>query len=247
MIFRKNFYIKILVVLLLLAGFIFYNENPVVLKLRFKIINFFAPAYRINWKFWQSDQAVLLKEKEQMIKSLEFELEDLRKENSSLKESLNFKTRSKFSSLKSSRVIFYARDLGRDFLIIDIRKEDGAGIGNIVIDNKGVLVGVIQETNDRFSKVDMAYNQGRSFEAEIKELNMRVLAEGVGSGEWYLKLIPAGSQLKNGEKISLIGGQFKSILLGEVSEAGSENIFAESKARALFYPEYLDNVFVIVN
>ncbi|MDP3710261.1 MAG: rod shape-determining protein MreC [bacterium] len=246
MISRKIFYIKTVIVLLILGGFIFYGANPILLKIRSKVISFFAPVYKINWKWWgKNDNSILLQEKERAIKALQFDLDVLHRENSSLKESLNLKTKSKFSSLKGSKVIFYSRDLGRDFLIIDLGDKEGVEVGNIVIDSKGVLVGVVQESNEDFSKVDMAYNPGRSFEAEIKSSGLRVLAEGAGSGEWYLKLIPPDTELKTNDLVSLVGGQFKSILLGEISETGYGDIFVESKARALFFPEHLDNVFVI--
>lgn len=238
---------KALVILLFLGGLIFFSDNGIILAVRFKIINFFSPISKINWRWWESDQSQLLKEKEERIKTLRFELENLSKENLSLKAALDFKTKSRFSFLKNSKVIFYSKDMGREFLIVDKGEKEGVSNGNLVLSDQGRLVGVVQEANENFSKIDMAYNPGRSFEAEITSLGLRALAEGAGNREWHLKLIPSGTELKKGDFVSLVGGQLKSVFLGEISEVGKSDVFVESKARTLLRPELLDNVFVITN
>lgn len=253
---KKLFLFKTFFIIAVLAGFIFLSSTKPFLRARLEIVRLFAPVAKIGWRWRESEDTALLKEKDQAIKGLQFELGNLWQENLSLKEALSFKGKIRNLFLQGAGVIFYSKDFGREFIIIDRGAKDGLRNGDLVIDEKGILVGVLQETTDNFSKVDLAFNPGRNFEVEIRlagnetssdgteNARMQALAEGLGARTWALRLIPTSTSLKTGELVSLTGGELRFILLGEVVNFSGGKTFLEAKVVSLARPERLANVLV---
>lgn len=246
---KKTFFLKWLPVLFIFVGLVFFRESKPVFYVRQQLLKGLVVTNSIK-KIWQkidprNDYADLLAEKDIKIKTLEFQLEESIRNNVSLENALLLKKNKDFNFIHSSRVLFYAKDFGREFMIIDQGASGGLKKGDLVIDETGVLMGVVQDVQEDSSKVDVVYNPGRSFEVELRGLGIKSLAEGLGGGAMALKLIPAGTKLKQGDKVSLSGVKFKPILIGEVSEVTDGGTFLNVLISSLAKPLNANSVFII--
>jgi len=178
-------------------------------------------------------------------KALVFELEQLKLENAALKKVLSFKEASKLF-LKGARVIFYSRELGKEFLLIDQGKKAGIKAGDLVIDAEQVFIGIVKEAGDGFAKVGVAANPGETFEVEIMPLRMRALAKGLGARAFTIDLLPADTPVRKGDLVGLLNKD-KFFLLAEIAgeKEVSGSAFKEVRAVYLAHPELAREVFIL--
>lgn len=250
---RKKNIIKTALAVLILGVIIFSARTGVIKNIKGRVFRIFRPVAELvvrlkNISLWSRDAEKTIREKDLRIRTLEFKLHQAEQENQTLAKVLNFKNQGKFN-LRGVRTVFYGKELGREFLILDSGQKDGLRVADLVIDENRVLLGKITEVEDDFSKVDIASNAGLNFEVEIPGSGLRALAEGLGNRTFAIKLVPRENQLKAGDFVSLTGGYYNSLLLAQISSVRSSGggAFLEITATSLSNPENSKNVFIIQN
>lgn len=179
------------------------------------------------------------------LKSLLFELESLRAENSVLKKVLSFAEDIK-DELKGAKVIFYSQESGREFLIVDQGREASVQIGDLVVDGELAFVGVVKEVGDGFAKIGVATNPGETFEVEIISSRVKALARGLGAGSMAIELLPLDVPLQKGEFVGLLSGEsFLPLAEIVVEKVVGSSSFKEARAVSLAHPESAREVFII--
>lgn len=247
---RKNL-LKIVPVLFLLGGMIFFSKFGLIKSAREKTVKTFLLFFsamrspRLSSSA-DGDREALLEEKDLQIRSLTFDLQKKERELSTIKTILGFKEESGVP-LKGARVLFHGMEAGREFILIDQGSRQGVAIGALAVDDRHSLIGDVVETEDEYAKVDLASNPGKTFEVEIPRLNIRALVEGIGSRVFALKLIPRDVQIIKGDIVSLSAVQYRSILLGEVLSEPSESggVFWNAKVISYARPEFTKIIFLI--
>lgn len=242
---RKKFF-SILIALVFLGVFIFFNEFLGIKSFVFRLMKPFLETVRwVNEFGGPSQEEFKTLARNQQQKALIFELEQLKLENAVLKKALFFKEENKLS-LKGARVIFYSQELGKEFLLVDQGKEAGVKVGDLVVDAEQVFAGVIKETSDDFAKVGVASNPGETFEVEITSLRVKAVAKGLGARAFTIDLLPLDTPLHKGDFVGLLNkGKF--LLLAEITgEKGvSGSAFKEAQAVYLARPELAREVFIL--
>lgn len=174
-------------------------------------------------------------------------IESLTLENSSLRKALRFSEER--LALEGSRVIYYRVEFGKEFLFIDRGIKEGVKKGDMAIDSLGFLVGVVKESNEAGSHVEIISNPGQTLEVEILPLQIRALARGIGARTLALELLPQGLPLRKGDAVYLlgIGVARRSLPVGEIVSTGlgKNSAFTEARAFVSTKPETLREVFVI--
>lgn len=173
----------------------------------------------------------------------------LEKENESLSQSLGLRT-GFGASLKSARVLQYQSSLGRETLVIDLGSDDGAAEGDIVIDEKRLLIGEIREAGIGFSKVAVASNPGITFSGVLVPLGGEVLAKGIGARALVLELIPSDVPVRSGDFVIWTREDQRgnpAVFAGRVagSVAAGSGTFKTGHAVLLSDPERTDRVMVM--
>ncbi len=268
MLTRKNL-IKFLVIFAALAGLIFFSESPINKRAR-EIIGapfrgmmagarIVARAVGLTSSGLPDEEAVLLIRENQRMKAGLFELGKFRSENKSLKKALGLKEESGIP-LQKSGVIFYTKEFGKEFMLIDKGVDSGIQIGDPVLDEEMIFIGMVRETGDSFSKIEIASNPGMVFEVKVLPSGVLALARGRGARTFKLELIPVDTSLRRGDLISVESPKSNevessgvsvlsrySFLLGEIvwEGTGANSVFREAGAVLLARPEFLQEVWVI--
>jgi len=236
-----------------------------------EIRNFFylisSPIQRFFWKtgmeisdfFWGVLQNKSLKRENQELKlniqeliSQNASLEELKRENEILRQSLNLGLEKEFN-LALAQLI--GKDVSQDYLIINLGQKNGIAIGQPVITPQRVLVGKISEVYDNFSKIKLLTFKDNSFDVEIinqSEKGVYGLAKGEGNFKLSIELIPKGEDITIGNKVftTVLGGNFpKGLLVGGVINVKKTDIrpFQTADIKPAFEVEDLDFLFVITN
>lgn len=255
---RKKNTFKILVIVVFVGILIFFSNTGPIKNIRSFIVWSFGPFMKMAGKlrnaaglnaFWRQNLEKIVEEN-QRFKTTQFEVEKLRIENSILKKTLSFKEEKKVS-LKGLRVLFYAQELGKEFLLVDQGEDGGIQRGDLVVDAQGLILGKISEAGKETAKVEIASNAGQTFEVEIIPLGIKALAKGMGARIFDLELIPLDSPLKIGDFVVMLntekGGYVSSLLMAEIASIKSSTgtIFKEGRAYLLARPEFIKEVFII--
>lgn len=171
--------------------------------------------------------------------------QDLKGENDRLRSALNFKEKNKLN-LQGTAVLFYGRELGKEFLLIDLGSKEGIEKGNLVIDAYGSLIGSVKEVEDSFAKVGIASNPEEVYEVELLPSGIHAFAKGLGSRGFSLELLPQDAIIRKGDFVAMKGDR-RSLVLGEVVRISSSGTgaFKEVRAVLLAHPESQHEVFVI--
>ncbi len=183
------FAIRVGVSLLIAAVFVFFATSPPVEKLKGWAFVMVRPMVSLSaitsHKFSaifggiSRDDALGILRENQALKASLFEEEKLRDEVSRFHKALSFSEERKLTLL-GARVLLFERDLGKEFFIIDRGKRTGVVENALALDENGMLVGVVVEANDGFSKVEIASNPGRTYEVGFFPGGGRALAKGIG-------------------------------------------------------------------
>ena len=235
------------ITVILIGMLIFFNDALGIKDYVFKLTK---PLLRITTRvrefvFDEGTEKIL--EENRHLKSLIFELENLRVENSTLKKVLSFAEETK-TELRGAGVIFYSQESGKEFLIIDQGKEAGIKIGDLAADRELIFIGVVKEVGSGFAKVGVAANPGETFEAEIISSRVKALARGLGAGSMAIELLPLDISLSKGDLVGLLSKE-KFLPLAEIvtEKVISGSAFKEARAVSLARPESARQVFIISN
>ncbi len=207
--------------------------------------------------FWVSvfKTEVIKKENERLIlenQTLVIEnisLEYLKEENEVLKTAFDIELQEEFK-LEISQVI--AKEISRDYLIINKGSRDGIRFGLPVITEEKVLVGKIIEVYENTSRVQLSTAKDNSFDVEVLERDIYGLVEGEGNLTFSLGLIPKEKEINIADKVvtSVLGGNFpKGLLVGEVQRVNSSDVasFQEAELNPSFNIKELNYLFIIIN
>lgn len=192
-------------------------------------------------------------EENQKLKAENAELEILRSSNETLRAALSIE-REKNTDLLLAPVFHYGREAGKEFLLTDRGKESGISVGQVAVDHNGLLVGIVREVGDRFSRIEVASNPGETFEVELIPLRVKALAEGIGNRTLVLDLLPVEAPIQRGDYLVLLGlggdgGRHYGIAMGEMVslKKNGSSAFKKGRATLLAKPELLREVFLIMS
>lgn len=119
----------------------------------------------------------------------------LQKENEDLKALLG---REKKNNLVLATVLVKPGISPFDIIIIDIGKDKGVKAGDKVLYESSAVIGEVEEAYAASSKVKMYSSPGEKFLALIGEKSAQAEAEGLGGGNFSVKL-PRGVEIKEGD------------------------------------------------
>ncbi len=173
----------------------------------------------------------------------------LKEENEVLKTAFDIKLQEEFE-LEISQVV--AKEISRDYLIINKGSRDGARFGLPVITEEKVLVGKIIEVYENTSRVQLSTAKENSFDVEVLGRDIYGLVEGEGNLTFSLGLIPKEKEINIADKVvtSVLGGNFpKGLLVGEVQRVNSSDVasFQEAELNPSFNIKELNYLFIIIN
>ena len=237
---RHNTLIKILAIAGVVAGLIFVGTTKPGRLVRSGAVHFIAPIFQIG----KSNSGSL--SDHAMDTSLLFDVETLTEENTRLKKLLGFKENFG-ESLRGARVLRYAREFGKEFLLIDQGLVHGVHSGDFAIDSNKFFIGVVGEARDEEAVVESVSNPGINFEIEVIPARVKSFAKGMGGGSVSLEFIPVGVTVKPGDFIAVRSPAGEPLLLGEIVKItpASDGIFQMVEAYRSGHPEMLSEVGVI--
>ena len=239
---------------ILLGLLIFFNTSTVARLLHAQILNSMSPIVRrLNMlRLWGNGSTVsrgtdggASVDQEKKRAGLNATIQELTKENDHLRSALGFKERNKID-LKGAMVLYYGRELGKEFLLIDQGGKDGVAKGDIVVDADGILVGAVKDVEDSFAKVGIAANADEVFDAQLLPAQVKAFAKGLGNRTFSLELLPQNAVIRTGDYV-MARGDKASFLLGEVVrvETAGTGAFKEVRAVLASHPEREEEVFIV--
>lgn len=174
-------------------------------------------------------------------------LEELGKENVSLREALEIGLEKDFQ-LEISQII--NKDIFQDSLLIDRGAKDGISEGLPVITSEKVLLGRIGEVYRDFSEVVLISQKDSSFDAMVSEKDIFGAIRGEGGMGLLFDLIPQDRKISEGDIVvtAALGGIYpKGLLVGEIKEVKKSDVGAFQKAEVMpsFDLKSLERVFII--
>lgn len=198
-----------------------------------------------------SQEAADLVRENQQLKAEAFDRQKLEEDNLHLRAILGFKEEKKVS-LKGADVIAFSHDLSKEFLIVNQGEDAGITIGNPVVDDSGILVGVVKDVLPSSAKVALVSDTGMTLEVELLPTHTRGLAKGIGGRVLAIGLLTGDAPIHPGDSIQAAGFlthdhtplQF---LVGEVANVLGNNNAALKEAHGvlLVRPELLREVFIV--
>lgn len=204
---------------------------------------------------WRSFFGILSREdaeriihENEFLKEKQFMFENLTVENESLRAMLDFKKNGN-GVIKGGRVTLYAKEFGREFLLIDRGSREGIRAGDSAVTLATVFVGTVKDIGEDFSKVEIASNPGTVFEVTIVPLGISAIAKGLGARAFSIELIPASAPLRKGDFVALAGKKGVSpLLLAEIVsvEPAGGAAFQHARATLVAHPELLSHVAIIL-
>ena len=174
---------------------------------------------------------MFFKSENQKLLGQNIELEQLKKENESLRIALGLGIEQEFN-LEIAQII--AKEMFNDYLVINKGFNDGIRIGFPVITENKVLVGRISELYENISEVELLSSKNNSFDIEIFEKEIYSLAKGSGDFKIVLDLILKEENIEIGDKVisSVIGGNFPGgLLIGEIQDIEKSDTVAFQQAQ----------------
>lgn len=197
---------------------------------------------------------VLLKENEELLEKTQqliqekITLQELKRENEFLRESLDLGLEKEFE-LKAVEVA--AKDISGS-LLINKGQNHRILTGMPVITNQKVLVGKIGEVYQNFSKVILITSKESSFDAKITAKDIAGVIRGAGDSGLIFDLVPQEREVKEGDIVatgSLSGIFPKSLLVGSVKTARKNDVepFQDIEIAPAFNVKELERLFIIAD
>ena len=208
----------------------FYSFSAPFQRIIFSVslnISNFVKSIEQSQKERAENERLRKKIKELMAENIK--LKQVEEENKRLRRALKIEPRSDFNFFLS-RII--SKDIiSSDSILIKGGAEDGIKVGMPVVTPEMVLVGRIEETLDRFSRVQLIFSKGFSFDVEIlKEGNQGPiygLIKGRGGFKIFLDNVPLKAEIKEKDVLTTaaLGGIFpRGLLVGEVKRVSESNV-----------------------
>ncbi len=177
-------------------------------------------------------------------------LEDLKKENKTLRQVLEIGFQKEFK-LALAQII--SKDISQDFILIDKGSDDGISKNMPVITQQRVLVGKIGEIYKNFSKVMLSSNKESSFDAKIQkeEKDISGVVKGQGNFRILFDFIPREENLSQEDIVitSALGGIFpKGLLVGKIKEIKKSDVdpFQQAEIEPFFDVSQTEALFIIL-
>ena len=173
----------------------------------------------------------------------------LDRENESLRAMLEIKEEEPQALLISARVWWYGNDAGRESLVIGVGKDRGIRAGDVVTDERRMLVGEVAQVGADFSKVEVASNRGVAFPVSFLPSGGDALARGLGARAFSVELVPESALVRPGDFLVRIQRNVRSngsVFAGRLTAvSGSSALgFQTVQAILLARPDRLDYVLV---
>lgn len=153
-------------------------------------------------------------------------LKEIEEENETLRKALNMDLHKEYS-FSVARII--SKDISEDFIVINKGSRNNVSKNTPVITENKVLVGIVAEVYDNFSKVMLPSHKEMSFDIKIKqeEKEISAVAQGRGSLRTTISLIPNEEEIFYGDTVitSSMGGIFpESLLIGNIKSVSKNDI-----------------------
>ncbi len=256
--------LKIGITVLIIFSLFFLNWSSFPVNIKSFFYSISLPSQRWLWEkgdylsdFWVSilkteeikkENERLISENQELIAE-KIDLEYLREENEALRTAFSFELQEDFE-LETSQVV--AKEISKDYLIINKGYKDGIRFGLPVITKEKVLVGKIIEVYENISRIQLLTAKDSSFDVEVLGRDIYGLVEGGGNLTFSLGLIPKEKEINIGDKVitSVLGGNFpKGLLVGEVQRINSSDVasFQEAELNPSFNIKELNYLFIIIN
>jgi len=234
-------------------------------EVRSLFYSFSAPIQKVLWKAGESTSdffqgIVRVKTLKQELDELNLEnqellgqvvvLENLKKENKSLRQALGLGLEEDFK-LSSAQII--GRDISQDFILVDKGAQDNISKDMPVITQQRVLIGRISEVYENSSKVMLISHKESSFDAKIQkeEKDITGVVKGQGDFRILFNLIPREENLFQGDIVvtSTLGGIFpKGLLVGKIKEIKKNDVepFQQAEIELFFDISQINNLFIVL-
>lgn len=255
--YYRNTLWRVIIVIIIIGIFIFLGRTAAGKVLRGGIISFVSPLMRMSAEIGSfvgfgnqrisEDMAKELVRENQKLIAERFEVEILQKENQELRDALQFKKETGINLL-SANVILFTNELGREMFIVEGGKEIGIRDGDVAITGDRILVGIVREAGDGFSKIEIASNPMLSHEVRLVPLGVPAIAKGLGGRTFSLELIPQDAAINKGDLAAVFIPELSlQLLLAKVTseKIPSSSIFQEARAVLIARPEILETVFIL--
>lgn len=205
--------------------------------------DFFQGIVRVKTLKQELDQ---LKLENQELLSQVVALENLKKENETLRQALDLGLQKDFK-LALAEVI--SKDISQDFILIDKGAKDGITEDMPVITQQRVLIGRISEVYEGFSKVMLISHKESSFDAKVD--NISGVVRGQGNFRILLDLIPQEENLSQGDIVitSVLGGIFpEGLLVGRIKQIKRSDVepFQQAEIEPFFDISQIETLFIIL-
>lgn len=253
---RSYVFLSIVTLFIFLGLFIFSNPHMPGQFLRIHLFEGMSLAIKPlnSFRAWMKSGGALAQEdagkkidadKEEKFAAASAAIEALTQENNRLRSLLGFKDKNNIN-VKGAEVIYYGRELGKEYMLIDRGMRENIQKGDTVIDANGLLVGTVKDVGDSFAKVGIAANVEEVFDVEVLPLGVKAFAKGLGGRAFSLELVAHNAAIRKGDYIIMKGSQL-SFLLGEVVriETTGTGTFKEVRGILLARPDLKKEVFVV--
>ncbi|MDO8241020.1 MAG: rod shape-determining protein MreC [Candidatus Moranbacteria bacterium] len=176
-------------------------------------------------------------------------LQEMKKENESLREQLNLVPRDKFDLEPSFVIGQDPQNLG-SWLMIGKGSSDGIRAGMSVIVSEGILIGKIEEVYPDSSRVVLLTDSSSVINANDLETGARGLIKGTYGLGMVLDMVAQVDSLNEGDTIitSGLGGEVpKGLLIGKIQEIrmSADKLFQQAIVIPRVRYQKLDIVFVV--
>lgn len=254
---RKKNLAYALVAIVLSGSLVFLQHSGPVFAIRSRVEAVFIPMFQFAGSVKRTVASVAdnaanresgLTGEYQEVASARHTIDSLKQENDRLRAMLAFKEKYKLN-LKGVSVLLYGHELGQEYVIIDQGSLAGIRKNDVVLDARGMFIGMVREAGPRESKVGVASNADEVQEAYIRPLGVKAIAKGIGSRTFTVDLVSQDSPVRQGDFVTVrIPGVPDDFLLGEVARVSSNNggAFKEIQAVLLAHPESETEVFVLM-
>jgi len=251
-ILTKKTKIAIWIIVLILAIFLL-NIFQKEVKEFFYYIS--APIQKILLKVGKkeinSNELNELKLKNQELLVQIIHLQNVEKENESLREFLGLEPQKDF---KISLAQLISKDVSQDSILINKGQKDGVAKNMPVITQQKVLAGRISEVYNNFSKVMLISNQKSFFDGEIQKEKDVIsgMVKGQGNSGVLFDLVPREKELSEKDIVqtSALGGIFPAgLLVGEIKEIKKSDVepFQQAEIEPAFSIKNINFLFVILD
>lgn len=161
---------------------------------------------------------IALEEKNNLLETEIVKLNDIAKENETLKQMLGI---SKSDNLELEMASITGKDIQglQDWILVDKGEKQGISTGMTVISPERALVGRIIEVSKTFSKVMLINSKDSSIAARLENSRIEGLVKKYEKGGIFMDFIPKTEKLEIGERIITSGtdnSHIKGVFIGKI-------------------------------